>query len=66
MDYCKKNSERFNNMSEFPDETPLGMAYVPFQQWGDIYSLEDAFDKGTIFPQLDFPFYCYKKEADYD
>lgn len=70
MDYYKRRPMPdyggFKGMSEFPAETPLGMAYVPFQTWGDIYPLEKAFDKGTIFPPLDFPFMGYKKEADYD
>lgn len=42
--------------SRFPANMPLGMAYVPFQQWGEVYSDEDAFCRGTLFPQLDFPF----------
>lgn len=44
------------NTSPFPPQTPLGMAYVPFQQWGSVYEINDAFPKGTLFPELDFPF----------
>ena len=40
----------------FPAQTPLGMAYVPFQQWGEVYPEDDAFSRGTLFPQLDYPF----------
>ncbi|MCM1133779.1 MAG: spore coat associated protein CotJA [Ruminococcus flavefaciens] len=40
----------------FPSDTPLAMAYVPFQQWGDTKSPEDAFDCGTLFSDLVFPF----------
>ena len=42
--------------SRFPSKTPLGMAYVPFQQWGDMFPEDEGFEKGTIFPELDFPF----------
>jgi hypothetical protein len=43
--------------AEFPENTPLAMAYVPFQQWLSTYDENTAFNQGTIFPQLDFPFY---------
>ncbi|MGN0159742.1 MAG: spore coat associated protein CotJA [Brotaphodocola sp.] len=35
---------------------PIGMGYVPWQRWGQVYSLKQGFDRGTIFPELDFPF----------
>lgn len=35
---------------------PLAMAYVPYQQWGEVYSVEDAFCAGTLYPELDLPF----------
>ena len=44
------------NESMFPSHTPLGMAYVPFQQWGEVYPEDTAFECGTLFPQLSFPF----------
>ncbi len=54
------DTTRSNNsgasISRFPASTPLAMAYVPFQQWGEVYNEDDAFDSGTLFPQLDFPF----------
>ena len=40
----------------FAENTPLAMAYVPFQQWGETYSDDKAFSSGTLFPQLDLPF----------
>lgn len=43
-------------ISQFPSSTPLAMAYVPFQQWGDTQSPEDALDSGTLFSDLVFPF----------
>lgn len=44
------------NTTHFPSKTPLAMAYVPFQQWGEVYTEDEAFDKGTLFPELNFPF----------
>ncbi|MBO5164678.1 MAG: spore coat associated protein CotJA [Ruminococcus sp.] len=43
-------------MSPFPASTPLAMAYVPFQSWGDTMSPEEALDCGTLFSDLVFPF----------
>ncbi len=40
----------------FPASTPLAMAYVPFQNWGDTMSPEDALDCGTLFSDLVYPF----------
>jgi len=41
----------------FPDVTPPGMAYVPYQLWSDhIYNSETGMQQGTLFPVLDFPF----------
>lgn len=42
--------------SRFPEHTPLAMAYVPFQEWSEVYSEEKAFDAGTLFPELNLPF----------
>ncbi len=62
----QENEFENNNMSRFPANTPLAMAYVPMQQWGETYNLEKGFQKGTIFPELDFPFDpeegCYEPE----
>ena len=38
-------------------ELPLAMAYVPIQPWGDTYAPCKALCRGTLFPQLDIPFY---------
>ena len=40
----------------FPERTPLAMAYVPFQQWGETYGDDEALSRGTLFPPLDLPF----------
>lgn len=43
-------------ISRFPAETPIGMAYVPFQQWETPYDDVVALSRGTMFPSLDLPF----------
>lgn len=43
-------------MSAFPAETPIGMCYVPFQQWEKPYAENIALEQGTMFPSLDLPF----------
>lgn len=35
---------------------PLAMAYVPWQEWQNIYEAEKGFHRGTIFEELDKPF----------
>ena len=42
--------------SAFPSETPVGMAYVPFQAWETPFPENDALEMGTIFPSLYLPF----------
>lgn len=47
------------------DGAPLAMSYVPFQgSYDELYNLEKALDRGTIFPELDKPFTgggCHEK-----
>ncbi|MCI8984022.1 MAG: spore coat associated protein CotJA [Hungatella sp.] len=38
------------------EQSPVAMAYVPWQQWQQTYSLEKGFERGTIFPDLDLTF----------
>lgn len=38
------------------DQYPVAMAYVPWQRWQQTYPLDQALDRGTIFPDLDKPF----------
>ncbi|MBQ7624100.1 MAG: spore coat associated protein CotJA [Clostridia bacterium] len=35
---------------------PLAMAYVPRQEFKEIYDMPKALSRGTIFAQLDLPF----------
>lgn len=39
------------------DHLPLAMAYVPRQKWRNAYSPEEALSRGTLFAELDLPFY---------
>ena len=41
---------------EFPAETPIAMAYVPFQSWEKPYDSDAGLSRGTVFPSLDKPF----------
>lgn len=45
--------------SDFQQECTciLAMASVPVQSWGKIYDPSTALKKGTIFADLDLPFY---------
>lgn len=38
------------------EQKPLAMAYVPWQQWKQPFSIDKALFRGTIFPELDIPF----------
>lgn len=44
-------------MHPLPENPVEAMAYIPFQQWQTVYSPEKAFNSGTMFPELDKPFY---------
>ncbi len=54
--YNYKQEQNNYSSERFPKNTPLAMAYVPCQQWGETYNIETGFCKGTIFPELDLPF----------
>ncbi|MBW4848019.1 MAG: spore coat associated protein CotJA [Lachnospiraceae bacterium] len=38
------------------DMFPVGMAYVPWQCWQEVYPIDVAINMGTIFPDLSLPF----------
>ena len=40
----------------FPPDTPVAMAYVPFQSWEKPYDSDAGLSRGTVFPSLDKPF----------
>lgn len=43
------------------DDMPIAMAYVPWQQWRNLYDPKEALKRGTIFKELDLPFCCAKE-----
>ena len=50
------------SISPLPQNPQVAMAYVPFQQLGSVYPAEKALDAGTLFPELDKPFYGRRGE----
>ena len=44
------------NMPGVWDRFPVGMGYVPMQNWETSYPISHGFMQGTIFPSLDYPF----------
>lgn len=47
-----------SKFSKIPlDELPLTIAYVPMQQYEEVYSDDQALKSGTLYPDLDKPFY---------
>ena len=49
---------RRRQFSDTPlDKLPLTMSYTPFQEMDNTYNYDDALMKGTLFPELDKPFY---------
>lgn len=36
---------------------PLSMVYAPDQEWTELYDIEEALHIGTLFRELNFPFY---------
>lgn len=57
------NIEKEYGISAFPKDTVDAMAYVPFQQDSNIYSAQQGFVSGTMFPVLDKPFLGNEREA---
>lgn len=50
---CDKNSSSRNDPLE---GMPLGIGYVPWQQWRKTYDFCEGLSNGTIFPCLNLPF----------
>ncbi len=48
--------ERKNGISPIPKDAAEAMAYVPFQNDDQLYSKEQGFVAGTMFPVLNKPF----------
>lgn len=59
-DCCKKNNGCDADSSMHNDPLcgmPIGIGYVPWQQWEEIYDVCNALKAGTMFPSLNLPFY---------
>ena len=50
----------YMNIPHMPDNPHLAFAYVPFQEFKNLYSTDKALWRGTIFKDLDIPFETYK------
>ncbi len=70
MPNYRNNSAQYNTYRTMPVQVqeraekrdniegmPLAMAYVPWQKWQNIYDAEKGFCSGTIFQDLNLPFY---------
>ena len=49
-----------NSMRDELRGMPIAMGYVPWQNFGCTYEPMEGFQAGTIFPELDKPFYGRK------
>lgn len=48
----------YSQNSDYPLENmPLAMAYVPWQCFDHVYEVDKALNYGTIFPELNKPFF---------
>lgn len=50
------SSSTSDDMTAFPAQVSVGMAYVPYQVWQNVYDPQVAIERGTIFEELDKPF----------
>lgn len=48
-----------DKMQYMPDNPVYGVAYVPYSRFENLYSVEKAFEQGTLFKCLDIPFSTY-------
>lgn len=55
MDKLKKNWE-MDYIPPLPKKTVVAMAYIPYQNAENYYSVEQGMENGTIFPELNKKF----------
>ena len=60
MGHLKITGGVYSMISFMPSDPRLAFAYVPFQKYENIYSIEKSLKRGTIFKDLDIPFDCYR------
>lgn len=56
LDDMMNNAMQNYGITPFPEETPVAMAYVPFQVDNETVNVEQGLNSGTMFPVLDKPF----------
>ena len=56
-DMSMKQRRKWHHHHEGVDSMTVAMAYVPWQHWNQIYCPEEGLQYGTIFPELNKPFY---------
>ncbi len=63
--FCMDTPPTMPEMQEstFPSRVSLAMMYVPYQRFENLYEPEKALERGTLFADLDLPFYGSKKGA---
>ena len=62
--FCMDQAPEMPNItqeSSFPAHISLAMAYVPYQRFENLYDEEKALSRGTLFAELDMPFYGGKR-----
>lgn len=47
------------NMPFMCENARPGFAYVPYQEFKELYNNEEALNRGTLFKELDIPFNEY-------
>ncbi|MGN0418142.1 MULTISPECIES: spore coat associated protein CotJA [Anaerostipes] len=52
-----RNHGRWSHRHAGVDSMVVAMQYVPWQHWNQIYCPEEGLRYGTIFPELNKPFY---------
>ncbi len=52
----RPNCHQEDPMDNLGDRFPTVMAYVPWQQWGELYEAEYGLMQGTIFKELNLIF----------
>jgi hypothetical protein len=55
---CCGNKE--SNLDNCIDSLPLAMAYVPMQKFRKVYEACEGLSNGTIFEELNLPYYAEK------
>ena len=55
---CGKDFDSFTPLAPLPADAVTTMAYVPFQQEkSEVYSADQGYSQGTMYPALNKPFY---------